>query len=93
MGPARSPESITGEASTNIGAMTGRLAKRRRAAQHVGVSTHVFDRLVARGVLPKPVPGTKTMWDLKAIDAALDAASGLAARGSDYDEWKRNRCG
>jgi hypothetical protein len=47
------------------------------AAAYAGCRTlSAFSDQVRRGVLPGPIPGTHT-WDRRAIDAALDRASGL----------------
>jgi hypothetical protein len=46
---------------------------------------------VEPGKLPSPLPGT-TRWDLKAIDFALDAMSGLQQQEiSALDEWRAKR--
>lgn len=71
---------------------TGRLATKKQAARYIGVSGYLFDRMVSNGVLPGPLPGTK-MWDKNAIDAALDAASGLVGPANPYDRWKKTHCG
>lgn len=68
----------------------GRLATKRKASEYAGVSPRVFEKLIAQGVLPGPLPGTRH-WDLKALDIALDEASGLSAAGSPYDSWKKTR--
>lgn len=61
---------------------------RVRAAAYCGVSTSTFDEWRARGLVPGPLSGTKR-WDRRAIDAALDRASGLTQPArSAYDEWK-----
>ena len=50
---------------------------REEAATYCGCgSMATFSNWVRRGIIPGPVPGTKR-WDRKAIDAALDRASGL----------------
>jgi hypothetical protein len=53
-----------------------------------------FSDWVRRGIAPGPIPGTH-IWDRKAIDAALDRASGLAPtqEESNYAAWKKNRAG
>ena len=62
---------------------------RDAAAAYCGLSPQGFDDWVKRGVVPGPIPGTQR-WDRKAIDLALDRASGLAiVKDSAFDDWKR----
>jgi predicted DNA-binding transcriptional regulator AlpA len=65
-----------------------RLLKRERAAAYCGVSPSRFSQLVKAGTLPSSVPGT-TLYDRKAIDAALDKLGGLTAEPqlSPLQEW------
>jgi len=49
---------------------------RDAAAAYCGLSPQGFDDWVKRGVVPGPIPGTQR-WDRKAIDLALDRASGI----------------
>jgi hypothetical protein len=66
---------------------------KERAAAYLDMKPSGFDRLVREGIIPGPIPGTRR-WDKRAIDAALDKRSGLAATlsGSDpFEEWKRGR--
>jgi predicted DNA-binding transcriptional regulator AlpA len=69
-----------------------RLLTREQAAAYCGLSVHGFSDWVKAGRLPGPIRGT-TRWDRKAIDAALDQASGLEAtlRPSPLEEWKTRR--
>jgi predicted DNA-binding transcriptional regulator AlpA len=70
---------------------------RRAAAAHLGISPSTFDGWVRSGLLPPPLPGTRR-WYVRALDAALDRAAGLApplspaapdgAEPSPYDAWK-----
>ena len=53
-----------------------RLLTREQAAAYCGFSVHGFSDWVKTGRLPGPIRGTMR-WDRKAIDAALDQASGL----------------
>lgn len=56
---------------------------RVQAAAYVGCkSVEAFDDWRRRGIVPGPMPGTK-VWDRKALDAALDRISGLAAPAED----------
>lgn len=62
------------------------------AAAYCSLSPSGFRSRVARGLLPKPLPGTHR-WDRKAIDAALDKHSGLESDEPEtaYDRWRRQR--
>lgn len=57
-------------------------------------SRSTFDARVRCGKLPGPMPGTRT-WDRKAIDAALDRASGFQRTVepplSVFQQWKANK--
>jgi hypothetical protein len=70
-----------------------RLLTREQAAAYCGLSVTGFGGWVKSGRLPGPIPRT-ARWDLKAIDIALDSASGIADRdegGIDslvLDQWK-----
>jgi predicted DNA-binding transcriptional regulator AlpA len=73
--------------------MTPRCLNRRQAAEYCGCgSLSTFDDWVRRGILPGPIAGTRR-WDRKAIDVALDRASGLEAKSveSEYAKWKTAR--
>ena len=70
---------------------TPRLLSRQEAAAYCGVSLSTFHGWVKAGNLPAPLFGSKR-WDKKAIDAALDRASGLeqgVANEDPYEKWKR----
>ena len=56
---------------------------REEAARHVGVSTSSFDDLVARGIMPKPLELgiRRNVWNVRALDAALDHLAGLNREG------------
>jgi hypothetical protein len=73
-------------------AIPPRLLNRYQAAAYCSLSVQGFDRWVRLGRLPGPIAGT-TRWDLKAIDAALDSASGLSvsASSSALDQWRAKR--
>lgn len=68
-----------------------RLITRREAAAYVGLSVSSFDDWVKRRRLPGPLFGGRR-WDRKAIDQALDRASGLDSV-SPFAEWRRGREG
>lgn len=68
-----------------------RVLSRTEAAAYCGCSLGSFSDWIRRGIIPGPIPGTHR-WDRKAIDAALDRASGLTASiGDPFDEWKARR--
>jgi hypothetical protein len=72
-----------------------RCLTRRQAADYAGCkSLSAFSDRIRRGILPGPVTGTR-VWDRRAIDAALDRASGISAASqpveSLLDQWKRQR--
>ena len=56
---------------------------------YVGLSDSGLADWIDRELIPGPIKGTKR-WDRKAIDLALDKASGIAATSepSAYDKWK-----
>lgn len=67
---------------------------KQEAADYCGCDTlAAFDQWRAKGIVPGPIPGT-TRWDRKALDLALDRASGLVAEsapGNAYERWKNAR--
>ncbi|WP_439394197.1 helix-turn-helix transcriptional regulator [Bradyrhizobium sp. PMVTL-01] len=68
---------------------------KKQAAAYAGCeSLSAFTEWVRRGIMPKPIPGTRK-WDRKAIDAALDRLSGLQpkieAQVTPYDAWKASQ--
>ncbi|MBC7285841.1 hypothetical protein [Hoeflea sp.] len=67
-----------------------RLLTRSQAAAYCGCAPSTFSMWVAGGTIPPAVPGTKR-WDRAAIDAKLDAISGLATAETEdaYDKWVR----
>ena len=78
-----------------IGSLEPRGLSREVGAAYCGLTPEGFDQWVKRGILPGPIPGTQR-WDRKAIDLALDRASGLQLPQDDltrspYDQWKKRR--
>ncbi len=67
-----------------------RLLTRDQAAAYCGLSPQGFSRWVKIGRLPRALLGT-ARWDLRAIDAALDGASGNGSNMQEdaFDKWKR----
>lgn len=55
-----------------------RLISGADAAAYCGVTPATWSKWVADGIMPKPIAGTRR-WDRKAIDLALDKASGIVA--------------
>jgi hypothetical protein len=53
-----------------------RLMTGAEAAAYLGLTPASFSKWVAEGRAPKPLPGTRR-WDRKAIDLAIDKASGI----------------
>ena len=79
-----------------IGSIEPRGLAREDAAAYCGLTPEGLDEWVRRGIVPGPIPGTQR-WDRRAIDLALDRASGIQsasdARASLYDEWRKGREG
>src|ERR1700740_147733 len=68
-----------------------RLLNRQQAAEYCSISPSAFSSWVRSGKLPPSLPGT-TRWDLKAIDFALDAMSGLQQQElTALDVWRAKR--
>ncbi len=73
---------------------TARLMSGPDAAAYLGVTPAAFSKWVSQGIVPKPLPGTRR-WDRKAIDLALDKASGIVAPSvvpdddNSLESWKR----
>jgi hypothetical protein len=61
--------------------ITKRGLPRSQAAEYCDLSPGTFDAQVDAGLLPKPLPflGTRKVWDVKALDDALDRLSGRPA--------------
>lgn len=63
---------------------TRRGLHRDESAAYVGVSPTTFDKMMADGVMPRPVQvyGRK-VWDVRALDRAFDALLGGSASAQD----------
>lgn len=64
---------------------------KEEAAEYCGCQTlAAFDQWRAKGIVPDAIPGTNR-WDRKAIDLALDAASGIVTKSerelSPFQRW------
>ncbi len=69
-----------------------RLLDRKGAALYVGLSPNAFDREVKAGTFPAPFPLTRIrrrLWDVKALDAAVDRAMGVKAKDDNWEASKR----
>ena len=58
---------------------------RDQSAGYIGVSAGTWDSLVDDGIMPPPLPFPikRKLWDLQAIDAALDRYSGVGSSSSE----------
>lgn len=69
-----------------------RLLNRHEASLYVGLSPNTFDRQVAAGTFPAPFPLTglrRRLWDVRALDAAIDRVMGIKAKDDDWEASKR----
>ncbi|MEP9355030.1 hypothetical protein ABLE93_15690 [Xanthobacter sp. KR7-65] len=66
----------------------------QQAADYCALTRSGFSAWQRQGLVPGPIPGTNR-WDRKALDAALDKASGLREAGAmpedPWDAWERER--
>lgn len=66
------------------------------AANYAGCqTTAAFRGWVRRGIMPKPIPGTRR-YDRRAIDLALDRLSQISSQSTEqsaYGQWKRQNEG
>ncbi|OQW34128.1 MAG: hypothetical protein A4E20_11885 [Nitrospira sp. SG-bin2] len=68
-----------------------RLLDREKAAAYVGLSPNAFDREVRAGTFPAPFPLTRIrrrLWDVKALDDALDRERGIKVKVNDREARK-----
>lgn len=70
--------------------MNARLLTEAKAAEAIGLELATFRHLVACGRLPKPLPDLN-LFDLKAIDRALDRLSGIGSPTNALDSWRERR--
>ena len=76
-----------------LGPLQPRGLTRDEAAAYCGLNPEGFDQWVKRGIVPGPIPGTQR-WDRKAIDLALDRASGLEStqpQEGPFEQWRKRR--
>lgn len=63
--------------SSPIAPPSRRGLSRVEAAGYIGISPSTFDKLVAKGEMPNPKRvGTRSIWDVRALDLAFDALPG-----------------
>ncbi|MET4217862.1 hypothetical protein ABIB00_003074 [Bradyrhizobium sp. LB14.3] len=77
---------------TEVQGLTKRGLTKQEAAEYSGCnSLAAFDRWQQKGIVPPAIPGTNR-WDRKALDVALDRASGLVTESAQeltpYQRWK-----
>ena len=70
-----------------------RLMTGTEAAEYCGLTLGTFLKWVEDGRVPRALPGTRR-WDRKALDLALDKASGIVAPSiapadDAFSEWER----
>lgn len=80
--------------NTSGPAIEPRCLTKDEAAAYCGLTASGFAAWCRQGIVPGPIPGTKR-WDRKALDAALDKASGLRHAEAEPDdpwaEWERQQ--
>ncbi|MCJ2012660.1 helix-turn-helix transcriptional regulator [Methylobacterium sp. J-076] len=85
--PKRSPEDAASTAPVRAEVVPRRGLSRQEAARYVGISTTKFDDLVREGEMPQPFRiGSRTIWDLRKLDAAFDLLSGPEEPNS-FADW------
>lgn len=61
---------------------------RQEAARYVGISTSTFDKLAHKGKMPQPFRiRSRTIWDLRKLDAAFDLLSGPEEEIDSFADW------
>lgn len=59
---------------------------RLEAASYVGVGATMFDGMVNKGQMPKPIRmGGRVLWDIRALDVAFDRLSTQDVGGNPWD--------
>lgn len=65
-----------------------RMLSRVEAAAFCGVAPSTFDKMVKNGMAPQPVKiFTRNLFDLRKLEAALDALSGTVSERIEPNEW------
>jgi predicted DNA-binding transcriptional regulator AlpA len=63
---------------------------REQAAEYVGIGTTLFDRLIADGVMPKPIEiGGRRVWDRWQLDTSFGALADSTATDDGADYWDK----
>ena len=72
--------------SVRVEVVPRRCLSRQEAARYVGISVTLFDELVAERAMPKPFNiRSRKLWDIRALDVAIDALADQAADDSKWD--------
>lgn len=78
--------------SAAIALPTRRGLSRVEAAGYIGISPNTFDRMIKEGTMPAPVEiYSRKVWDVRAIDLAMNALSGLADSPNATNPWDCSR--
>lgn len=88
------PEDLDALAPVRVEVVPRRGLNRVEAARYVGISTSTFDKLVHEGQMPQPFRiGSRTIWDLRKLDAAFDVLSGPDEGDSftGWEDWDRSQ--
>jgi hypothetical protein len=65
-----------------------RMLSRVEAAAYCGVAPSTFDKMVKDGKAPQPLKMyARNLFDLRKLDAALDALSGTVSERIEPNEW------
>ncbi|WP_313902123.1 hypothetical protein [Methylobacterium sp. E-046] len=92
--PRRRPEAPEDMLPVRVEAVPRRGLNRQEAARYVGISAPKFDDLVRDGQMPQPFRiGSRTIYDLRKLDAAFDVLSAPEEVDSfaDWEEWSRSQ--
>lgn len=86
--PKRSPEDCNLSAPVRVEVVPRRGLSRQEAARYVGISTTKFDELTSEGQMPQPFRiGSRTIWDLRKLDAAFDLLSEPEKEIDSFADW------
>lgn len=86
---AENEQTPTGSARhTALPQPVSRLLKDAQAAAYMGVSPNTFRKLVSDGLMPQPLRFYDCVrWDVRALDAAIDALANAGHDGGGGNEW------
>ena len=86
--PKRARQDPGNVAPVRVEVVPRRGLSRQEAARYVGISTTKFDELIREGQMPEPFRiGSRTIWDLRKLDAAFDLLSGPEGEGDSFADW------